>query len=121
VTTRVSGEGGKKARLEHRTADASANPYTAVAAVLQAARLGLENGYELPPAESGDGFEKQDAKESSGIDLKSAIADLRADTDLCTAVGAELADNHIFMKEKEHRKTRDLEGEALRDFYVYFV
>jgi hypothetical protein len=25
------------------------------------------------------------------------------------------------MKEKEHRKTRDLEGEALRDFYVYFV
>jgi glutamine synthetase len=121
VTTRVSGEGGKKARLEHRTADASANPYTAVAAVLQAARLGLENGYELPAAETGDGFEKQDAKNSTGIDLNSAIADLRADTNLCAAVGAKLTDNHIFMKEKEHRKTRDLEGEALRDFYVYFV
>ena len=121
VTTRVSGEGDKKARLEHRTADASANPYTAVAAVLQAARLGLENGYELPAAETGDGFEKQDAKNSTGIDLKSAIADLRADTDLCAAVGSELTNNHIFMKEKEHRKTRDLEGEALRDFYVYFV
>jgi glutamine synthetase len=32
-----------------------------------------------------------------------------------------LTDNHIFMKEKEYRKTRDLEGEALRDFYVYYV
>ena len=81
----------------------------------------MENGYVLPAAETGDGFEKQDAKNSTGIDLKSAIADLRADTDLCAAIGAELTDNHIFMKEKEHRKTRDLEGEALRDFYVYFV
>ena len=41
VTTRISGEGGAKARLEHRMADASANPYTAVASVLQAARLGV--------------------------------------------------------------------------------
>ena len=62
MTTRVSGEGGKKARLEHRTADASANPYTAVAAVLQAARLGLENGYELPAAETGDGFKNKTPK-----------------------------------------------------------
>ena len=34
VTTRVSSEGGSKARLEHRMADASANPYTAVARCL---------------------------------------------------------------------------------------
>lgn len=121
VTTRVSGEGEMKARLEHRTADASANPYTAVAAVLQAARLGVEHGYDLPSPETGDGFETQDAKNSTGIDLKSAIADLRADSELCTAVGTELTENHIFMKEKEHRKTRDLEGEALRDFYVYYI
>jgi glutamine synthetase len=37
------------------------------------------------------------------------------------AVGRLLVDNHIFMKEKEVKKTRDLEGDALRDFYVYFV
>lgn len=121
VTTRISSEGGAKARLEHRMADASANPYVAVAAVLQAARLGLENGYALPPIETGDGFDKWDAKQTTATDLKGAIADLRADTALQTAVGQLLCDNHMFMKDKEVKKTRDLEGDELRDFYVWFV
>ena len=71
--------------------------------------------------ETGDGFERQDAKDSTAIDLKGAIADLKKDTVLGDAVGRLLVDNHIFMKEKEVKKTRDLEGDALRDFYVYFV
>ncbi|MEY8838495.1 glutamine synthetase [Cribrihabitans sp. XS_ASV171] len=121
VTTRISSEGGKKARLEHRMADASANPYTAVAAVLHAARLGVENGYELPPMETGDGFDRTDAKVSTAIDLKGAVADLERDTVLAQAVGADLVANHLFMKQKEVRKTRDLEGDALRDFYVHFI
>ena len=121
VTTRISSEGGAKARLEHRTADASANPYTAVAAVLHAARLGVENGYELPPIETGDGFERTDAREGTATDLKGAMNDLEKDTVLAEAVGVELVANQIFMKRKEAQKTRDLEGEALRDFYVYFI
>jgi glutamine synthetase len=121
VTTRISSEGGPKARLEHRMADASANPYTAVAAVLQAARLGVENGYELPVMETGDGFDNTDARESTATTLKGAIADLKADTALTEAVGALLCENHVYMKEKEVKKTKDLEGDALRDFYVYFV
>ncbi|MEZ5715500.1 MAG: glutamine synthetase family protein [Paracoccaceae bacterium] len=121
VTTRVSSEGGAKARLEHRMADASSNPYTAVAAVLQAARLGLENGYALPPIETGDGFETTDATESTATDLAGAIADLEADTALTAAVGQMLCDNHIFMKGVEVEKTAALEGDALRDFYVHFV
>ncbi|MBB97703.1 MAG: glutamine synthetase [Rhodobacteraceae bacterium] len=121
VTTRVSSEGGAKARLEHRMADASANPYTAVAAVLQAARLGVDNGYALPPMETGDGFDRTDTREGTALDLKGAVADLERDTALVQAVGPELVENHVFMKRKEVRKTRDLEGEALRDFYVYFL
>ncbi len=121
VTTRVSGEGGAKARLEHRMADASANPYTAVAAVLQASRLGVENGHTLPPIETGDGFDRTDAKEGTADTLKGAVADLEADTALAQAVGAELVANHAWMKRKEVQKTRDLEGDALRDFYVWFV
>ncbi len=121
VTTRVSSEGGAKARLEHRTADASANPYTAVAAVLQAARLGLANGYGLPARETGDGFENTDATEGTASDLAGAIDDLEADTALCTAVGQNLIDNHAFMKREEVSKTKDLTGDALRDFYVHFV
>ena len=121
VTTRVSGEGGTKARLEHRTADASANPYTATAAVLRAALLGVENAYELGPQETGDGFEKTDARVGVAPDLRKAMDDLEADTVLAQAVGQELVDNHIFMKRKEAKKTRDLEGDQLRDFYVYFL
>lgn len=121
VTTRISSEGGAKARLEHRMADASANPYTAVAAVLQAARLGLENSYDLPAMETGDGFDKTDAKDSTAVTLKGAIDDLAADSVLTQTVGQLLCDNHIFMKQKEVKKTKDLEGDALRDFYVHFV
>ena len=121
VTTRISSEGGAKARLEHRMADGTANPYTATAAVLQACRLGVENGYDLPPIETGDGFENTDAKEGTAIDLKGACDDLERDTALTEAVGAGLVANHVYLKRKEVQKTRDLEGDALRDFYVYFV
>jgi glutamine synthetase len=121
VTTRISSEGGPKSRLEHRMADATANPYTAVTAVLQASLLGVENNYPLQPIETGDGFERSDAKESCAADLKGAVSDLKKDTVLADAVGRMLVDNHVFMKEKEVKKTRDLEGDALRDFYIYFV
>ena len=121
VTTRISSEGGAKARLEHRMADASSNPYTATAAVLQAARLGVKNGYTLPPMETGDGFATWDATTTTALDLGGAIADLAADTALTTAVGQMLCDNHIFMKTQEVAKTADLSGDALRDFYIWHV
>ncbi|WP_170422389.1 glutamine synthetase family protein [Ruegeria arenilitoris] len=121
VTTRVSGEGGAKARLEHRMADASANPYTAAAAVLQAARLGYEAKMNLPPIETGDGFDKVDARTGTAPNLRKAIQDLQADTALVDAVGRELVENHAFMKEREFRKTRELEPDALLDFYVWFI
>jgi glutamine synthetase len=121
VTTRISSEGGMKARLEHRMADASANPYTAVAAVLHAARLGAENGYALPAMETGDGFDHTDAKHGTALNLGHAMNDMERDTALSEAVGSELVANHVFMKRREVRKTRDLEGDALRDFYIYFV
>ena len=121
VTTRISGEGGAKARLEHRMADASANPYTAVAAVLQAARLGVAGGYDLQPMETGDGFAETDATEGVAERLEAAMADLEADTALTEAVGAELAANQVFMRREEVGKTQGLEGDALRDFYVHFI
>ena len=121
VTTRVSGEVGAKARLEHRMADASANPYTAVAAVLRAARLGVDKTYALPPMETGDCFDQVDASDGVALDLRRALDDLEADDALIDAVGRGLVENHLFMKRREVKKTRDLEGDALRDFQVYFV
>lgn len=121
VTVRVSAEGGKKSRLEHRMPDASANPYTAVAAVLQAARLGFEGGYPLPPMEEGDCFDRIDAGQGVASSLAEAMDDLAADAALCAAVGQGLCENHIFMKRAEVDKTAALEGDALRDFYVWYV
>lgn len=121
VTTRVPAEGGAKARFEHRMADAAANPYTAAAAVLQAARLGVTGGYDLPPKETGDGFERTDATEGVAGSLAEALDDLEADTALAEAVGADLVANQLFMRRQEVEKTGGLEGASLRDFYVWYI
>jgi len=121
VTTRLSAEGGKRARIEHRMGDGAANPYTLVATVLQAARLGLAGKYPLPPAETGDCIERHDAQDGVPEDLAAALQALAADDKLVSAVGKTLVENHIFVKENELRRTAALEGDALRDFYIYYV
>ncbi len=121
VTVRVSAEGGKKARLEHRMPDAAANPYTTVAAILQAALLGVDGKYDLPPAETGDGFTRNDAPHGVAASLAEALDDLEADAALGGAVGAGLVENHLFMKRAEVEKTKDLDGERLRDWYIWFI
>lgn len=121
VTARVSAEGGKKARLEHRMPDAAANPYTTVAAILQAALLGYEGKYDLQPKETGDGFTGNDAEHGVAASLTEALDDLAADTALSAAVGQGLVDNHIFMKRAEVEKTAALEGDALRDWYIWYL
>lgn len=121
VTVRVSAEGGKKARLEHRMADAAANPYTVVATVLQAALLGLNNNYPLQPLETGDGFSHNDAPHGVASSLAEALNDLQADTALASAVGAGLVENHLYMKRAEVEKTAALEGDDLRDWYIWYI
>jgi glutamine synthetase len=121
VTVRLSAEGGKKARLEHRMADAASNPYTAVATVLQAALLGVRNKYPLQPLETGDGFTSNDASHGVAASLTEALDDLQADTALSNAVGAGLVENHIYMKRAEVDKTAALEGDALRDWYIWYL
>ncbi len=121
VTTRIASEGGAKARLEHRMADGTANVYSAIATVLQAAKLGVDNGYALPAAETQDCFEGQDSTIGAPASLAEALDELGKDTALCGAVGQLLVDNLIFMKTDEIEKTKDLTGDALRDWYIHFL
>lgn len=121
VTARVSAEGGKKARLEHRMADAAANPYTATATILQAALLGYEGKFKLQPMETGNGFSTNDATHGTAANLSEALNDLEADTALTTAVGAGLVENHLYMKRAEVEKTALLEPDALRDWYIWYL
>ena len=121
VTVRLSAEGGKKARLEHRMADAAANPYTVVATVLQAALLGVQGKYPLQPMETGDGFTRNDATHGVAASLSEALDDLVADRALGAAVGQGLVDNHVYMKRAEVTKTEALEGSDLRDWYIWYI
>ena len=121
VTTRVSAEGGAKARIEHRMGDGAANPYVLVATVLQAARLGFVNDYVLPPRETGDCFEHSTATSAAPDNLSEALDALEQDKVLAAAVGALLVENHVFMKRAEVEKVAKLEGDAIRDFYINYV
>ena len=121
VTTRISTETGTKARIEHRMGDGAANPYVLVATVLQAARLGFIHKEPLLPAETGDCFEHTSATSAAPNDLAEAMDELEKDTALATAVGQVLVDNHVFMKRAEVEKTKGLEGDAQRDYYINYI
>ncbi|MBU6207578.1 MAG: glutamine synthetase family protein, partial [Alphaproteobacteria bacterium] len=82
VTVRVSGETGKAARIEHRMADCAASPYFALAALLQAALLGVEQGYALPAPELSDGLETVNTTKHTPHTLPEALDALEADTAL---------------------------------------
>ncbi len=101
VTVRIPPERGTAARLEHRLSDGAAPVHTAVAAVLQAARLGVVDKLELGPPESGDGFENVDATVASPASLGEALEALEADGALCDAVGKELVQQHLAVKRSE--------------------
>lgn len=121
VTVRVASETGAHARIEHRMADAAANPYTMAAAVLQAARLGAAGDYPLPPAETADCLENHDADDGVPDSLGAALDELENDGELTAAVGAELVANHIAIKRDEVAKTADLNAGDLRDFYLHYI
>ncbi len=121
VTARIASEAGQHARIEHRMADGASNPYTMIASVLQAARLGYLNNYEFPPAETADCLLNQDAKDGVPENLISAIQALKADQALVESVGKELIDNLTFIKEDEFVKTTDLNNDQLRDFYIHYI
>ncbi len=121
VTVRVSAETGSAARLEHRLADCAASPYFAMAALLQAALLGLEHSYPLPPQELNDGLETTGTDRHTPHDLTAALDALEADTVLTAAIGQELIDNYIAIKREEVRiVSQKTEAERLA-YYLHYI
>ncbi|MHB8505453.1 MAG: type I glutamate--ammonia ligase, partial [Acidimicrobiales bacterium] len=101
ATVRIPQERGSGARLEHRLSDGAAPVHTAVAAVLQAARLGVVDKLDLGPAETGDGFDNVDATVAAPASLGEALDALEADGALCDAVGEQLVRQHLAVKRTE--------------------
>ncbi|MEP1229312.1 MAG: glutamine synthetase family protein [Litorimonas sp.] len=118
VAVRISGETGSGSRIEHRLGDCAVSPYLAVSALLNAAYLGLEKGYDLPPAETGDGLTKVDATRSIADNLGGALDYLVADTDLTAAIGQLLIDNYVTIKRCE---IKELEGKSHAEIFDYYA
>ncbi|MEL6887333.1 MAG: glutamine synthetase family protein [Pseudomonadota bacterium] len=121
VTTRSSLAEPRSARLEHRMADCATNPYLAVTAVLQAALLGMSEGYALAPAEDLDGLENVRATRHVPSALDKALAALDADKALRMAVGEGICDALIFLKQDEWKRLKDKSVDEVRDYYLPFV
>jgi len=121
VTTRCSTKSAKSARLEHRMADCATNPYLAVVAVLQAAKLGLEGKYPLQPAEDLDGIENVRERRHVPSALDKSMSALDADEPLRKAVGELLCDAMIFMKKDEFKRLQGKSVDEVRDYYLPFI
>jgi glutamine synthetase len=99
VAVRIPGARGAATRLEQRTSDAAANPYLAAAAILHAARLGVEHDLELPP-EQGKG-EAPNTPVRIPDTLDAALDAMAADAELCDALGPELVEAFTILKRAE--------------------
>lgn len=131
VTVRIPHSRGKATRIEHRMADGAASPYLATAAVLQAARLGVVNNIDLPPAEEQDCLESQSTDRHTAPTLAAACDALMADAEFVDAVGREAIEQLVAIKQFEwekyteaHENWKDL-GETVTqwelDFYTPFI
>jgi glutamine synthetase len=99
VSVRVPPARGEGTRLEQRSADAAANPYLVGAAVLHAARFGVEDQMTLrPPQPVG-------AEPDTGVripdNLDAALKALNADERLVAALGPELVEAFTILKRGE--------------------
>jgi len=99
VTVRVPPARGENTRLEQRTADAAANPYLVGAAVLHAARLGVEGELDLKPPQPVS--EDPDTDVCIPANLAVALDELNADEQLVQAIGPELVEAFTILKRGE--------------------
>ncbi len=101
VGNRVPPPRGAATRLENRTADGAVSIHLAIAAVLQAARLGVTQSLECPGPETGDGFENPVTDVLCGQSLPEALRMLEANQAFVDALGPELVANYVFVKDIE--------------------
>jgi len=107
VYCRVPAERGSATRVENRGPCASANPYLAMAAVLAAGLDGLEN--KIDPGEPApDDVYGADPGTFENVTfwLQDALEDFKADKVLCDALGPELVQAFLALKEHEIERYR---------------
>ncbi len=111
ATVRVNPERDGSTRLENRMPDATAPIHTVVAAVLTAARLGVEHGLDCPEPETGDALEDACTDQFVADSLGDALAALAADDVFVDAIGRGLVDQFSAIKEAELGKYLEAVGD----------
>lgn len=120
VANRLPAERGPGMRIENRIGDGSMNLHLGVTAVLEAARLGVVDGLEIPAKYEGDGFEDGGDADRSATSLAEALDHLETDAKLGAAVGDEIIAN--FVANKRHEAERfaatgeSIDGDELSSF-----
>ncbi len=101
---------GAGTRIENRVPDGACSVHLAVAAVLQAARLGVADNLTCPDPLTSDGFETINTDICVADDLAAALVDLAADAAFTAAVGDDLVANFVANKEAEWERFVAAEG-----------
>jgi glutamine synthetase len=121
ATVRVSPERGAGARLEHRLSDGAAPIHVSLAAVLHAARLGVEDKSDPGPPEGGNGLDVTEATVGTPANLGEALDELEADTALVEAIGAALVAQHVAVKRTEWQKFSEAVTDWELEQYLPFL
>ncbi|MFL5334846.1 MAG: glutamine synthetase family protein [Geminicoccaceae bacterium] len=109
----------RQANIEYRAADATANPYLALAAILSAGLAGMRQQLPLPPLLNGDPSALDEAARGRlGVhrlpeSLPAALDAFLADPVMAVTIPAVLRDCHTAVKRKELELVADLTPEEL--------
>lgn len=121
---RVPNARGQATRLELRSADASANPYLAIASVLEAGLDGLKNGI-VPPKSVDRNIYRMDAQERKENeivnlpdDLLDALEELSADETMKHALGSKIFNSYLAAKHLEYDAYRAQVSDWERNQYM---
>ena len=121
TTIRSSRKSPRSARLEHRMADGAANPYIAVATVLEAARLGVIDKLTPGKPEDLDGLEHVRAERHTPPSLLRALDQLEKDRRLIEALNPLLVEAFLVLKRDEAKRLKNGSIDAIRDYYLPFI
>jgi glutamine synthetase len=99
VCVRVPPARGEGTRLEHRMSDGAANPYLVAAAVLHAARFGVE--HQMQPPEAQTPGTPPNTERRVPASLEEALQALERDEELTLALGPWLIESFTKLKRAE--------------------
>ena len=101
---RIPAASGASARMELRSPDPACNPYLLFALLLHAAMDGIEENLPLPAPVNRNLYRDAEGLEALPGSLSEAVAAARQNGFPARALGEELAETYLSMKEKEGRE-----------------